>query len=95
MPQNGEPMEQINLMNELFKILLESLRRQAFSVTLLVCACMWMNNQMEKREAKSEATIEVISKNLEDCNKSRTEQSVTIARLETRMSFLEANRKNR
>lgn len=39
-------MEQINVMNELIKIAFEALRKQAFSVLLLVIACGVMGHEI-------------------------------------------------
>lgn len=39
-------MEQINVMNELLKIAFEALRKQAFSVLLLVIACGVMGHEI-------------------------------------------------
>lgn len=83
---------QNTLMGELILVLKESLRKQAFSVILLVIACggLWIMRDQDKADFRDE--ILQLKSDLHHCMESRESQSVRIATLEASISILQTRR---
>lgn len=76
-------------MVELIAVLKESLRKQAFSVVLLICACggLWLLRNQDKAELRIEITE--LKANLHSCMESKESLLIRIAGLESSISMLQ------
>ena len=83
---------QNTLMGELISVLKESLRKQAFSVVLLICCCgaLWIIRKEDRAEMKLE--ISDLNTRLNHCAAARESQAVEIATLKVSVSLLSARR---
>lgn len=68
-------------MSELFKIVLDKVREQGFTVILLLCAVAGLFALHEKTEEKLEKKIAVVESDLKVCNDERGKLSVQVADL--------------
>lgn len=89
------PEEQYSPMLEVYKVIIDALRKQAFSVVLLVAACVVMGfvvkeirNEGNARETKWEKRMDTMDSELKSCNAEKSSQAVRIATLEERLSIV-------
>ena len=81
---------QTTLMGELFAVLKESLRKQAFSVILLICGCagLWLIWRGDRKDLQAQITA--LTAEISDCRDARLSLSVEVATLKERLAVLEA-----
>lgn len=72
-------------MKELYGVLIESLRKQAFSVILLICACagLWIIRQDDRKEFMIQ--IAELNKQISECSRAREDLKAEVAVLRERV----------
>ena len=96
-------MENYSFVNEIYKLLIEQLRRSGLPVTLLVIGVWstWELRQTDKKELtetfqlyKLETGLEIkaLRNQLEACNDSRTKMYFELAEVKARLNFITAER---
>lgn len=97
-------MEKVDFMGELLKILLEAVRKQAFSVILLLSACcglVWLSlaqrsewkAALEVTESKCRDDLEAMSARLDMCEEQRNGLAVEVAVLRVEVNAMQRVRK--
>lgn len=97
-------MEKFDFMGELLKILLEAVRKQAFSVILLLSACgglIWFSLDQREglraaivaTETKCREDLAAMSARLDLCEEQRNRLTVEVAVLRVEVNALSARRR--
>ena len=88
-------MELSEFMNEIYKIFLEFLRKQAFSVVLLVCGCagLWMQRTEQKSDAQQDkisllSEIADLRNDVRHCAESKESLLSEVSTLRERVNIL-------
>ena len=91
-------------MQEFLRIFLDALRKQAFSVILLLCVCGGLVYALSEQRADYQAQLYKVTVGFETqasqqasalsvCDKARMELAVRVAALEARVDFLSGRRR--
>lgn len=93
-------MEKIDFMQELYKLIIERLRKEAFSVIILlgVIGALWVTSQDQKTELKTHAEKWDSERNelfsqIQHCNMERSALAVEVASLKLRVEMFLSNQK--
>jgi len=96
-------MENLSLLNELYKLLIEQLRRSGLPVTLL-CIGIWSTYELRQTDKKElterfqlyqlETGLEIKSlrKELEECNDARIKMYFELAEVKAKLNSITAER---